>query len=494
MQSGAARTATSRCAAREDLANHTLLHTSGGYDDDWRLWLTAAGLPTNISKQPGLSFDLIFMTVQAAIDGIGVAMGRTSYVEADIAKGRLVVPFKITLPADAGFYLVSPEARGRSAQARGVPAMAEGFGAGQSLKQFTSAPVSGSIGVFRLVAPRRRGRLPHQAEYCRLARSLSAHGQSQRGEVRHVANIHVTAAADQVAHRRHPARDQRQFPRAVRFLPVRLLRLRHRQGVLSRQNETAALLNAFGVFWLGALMRPVGAVVLGAYIDRIGRRQGLIVTLAIMAIGTVVIAFCPTYATIGVAAPVIVLIGRLLQGFSAGVELGGVSVYLSEIATPGNRGFYTSFQSSSQQVAIFVAAILGFILSEMMPGGYGCGMGLAHSVLRRLPHHSRYFPAAADAGGNAGIPGHEETSDRKRGIRLGDGELAHRRSRHDDRGTDHHDLLLRHGLYADLRQDRAETDQPGRAAGHAAGGRDQLHLESGRAARSRTASAASRCC
>jgi len=133
------------------------------------------------------------------------------------------------------------------------------------------------------------------------------------------------------------------------------------------QNETAALLNAFGVFWLGALMRPVGAIVLGAYIDRIGRRKGLIVTLGIMAIGTVVIAFCPTYATIGLAAPVIVLIGRLLQGFSAGVELGGVSVYLSEISTPGNRGFYTSFQSSSQQVAIFVASILGYLLSEVMP-------------------------------------------------------------------------------------------------------------------------------
>ncbi|MBR1271779.1 MFS transporter [Bradyrhizobium sp. AUGA SZCCT0222] len=133
------------------------------------------------------------------------------------------------------------------------------------------------------------------------------------------------------------------------------------------QNETAALLNAFGVFWLGALMRPVGAIVLGAYIDRIGRRRGLIVTLGIMAIGTVVIAFCPGFETIGIAAPVIVLLGRLLQGFSAGVELGGVSVYLAEIATPGNRGFYTSFQSSSQQVAIFVAAILGYVLSEVMP-------------------------------------------------------------------------------------------------------------------------------
>jgi MHS family citrate/tricarballylate:H+ symporter-like MFS transporter len=133
------------------------------------------------------------------------------------------------------------------------------------------------------------------------------------------------------------------------------------------QNETAALLNTFGVFWLGALMRPVGAIVLGAYIDRIGRRKGLIVTLAIMAVGTVIIAICPTYASIGVAAPIIVLLGRLVQGFSAGVELGGVSVYLSEIATPGNKGFYTSFQSSSQQVAIFVASLLGFMLSELMP-------------------------------------------------------------------------------------------------------------------------------
>jgi MHS family citrate/tricarballylate:H+ symporter-like MFS transporter len=132
-------------------------------------------------------------------------------------------------------------------------------------------------------------------------------------------------------------------------------------------NETTALLLTFTTFWLGALMRPIGAIVLGAYIDRIGRRLGLIVTLAIMAMGTVFIAICPTYASIGIAAPIIVLIGRLLQGFSAGVELGGVSVYLFEISTPGNKGFYTSFQSASQQVAIFVAAILGFVISESMP-------------------------------------------------------------------------------------------------------------------------------
>jgi LysR family glycine cleavage system transcriptional activator len=94
----------------EDLANQTLLHTSDAYEDDWRVWLTAAGKPVTLSKHPGLTFDLIFMTVQAAIDGLGVAMGRTAYVEADIAKGRLVVPFDLMIPSAAGFYLVCPEA------------------------------------------------------------------------------------------------------------------------------------------------------------------------------------------------------------------------------------------------------------------------------------------------------------------------------------------------------------------------------------------------
>jgi LysR family glycine cleavage system transcriptional activator len=95
----------------EDLAHHTLLQASGGYDDDWRLWLTAAGLPVEMSRQGRLSFDLSLMTVQAAIDGLGVAIGRTAYVQDDIAKGRLVVPFKMALPTDAGFYLVTPEGR-----------------------------------------------------------------------------------------------------------------------------------------------------------------------------------------------------------------------------------------------------------------------------------------------------------------------------------------------------------------------------------------------
>lgn len=128
-------------------------------------------------------------------------------------------------------------------------------------------------------------------------------------------------------------------------------------------NEFVSLLATFMTFGAGFLMRPLGAIVLGAYVDRVGRRKGLIVTLAIMAVGTVLIAFVPSYATIGVAAPALVLIGRLLQGFSAGVELGGVSVYLAEMAPPKRKGFYVSWQSGSQQVAIIVAAIIGYVLN-----------------------------------------------------------------------------------------------------------------------------------
>lgn len=129
-------------------------------------------------------------------------------------------------------------------------------------------------------------------------------------------------------------------------------------------NETAALLATFMTFGAGFLMRPLGAIVLGAYIDHIGRRKGLIVTLGIMAMGTLLIAAVPGYEQIGLLAPGLVLLGRLLQGFSAGVELGGVSVYLSEMATPGHKGFYVSWQSGSQQVAIMVAAVIGFLLSK----------------------------------------------------------------------------------------------------------------------------------
>src|SRR6201988_1653766 len=128
-----------------------------------------------------------------------------------------------------------------------------------------------------------------------------------------------------------------------------------------------SLMLSLMTFGAGFLMRPLGALVLGAYTDRHGRRSGLLLTLSMMSVGIFSIAFMPGYATIGLMAPLLVLIGRLLQGFSAGMELGGVSVYLAEIATPGHKGFYVSWQSGSQQVAVIFVALLGVLLSTIMP-------------------------------------------------------------------------------------------------------------------------------
>src|ERR1700739_2799906 len=231
-------------------------------------------------------------------------------------------------------------------------------------RRSTREGISGSTGVFRLVAPRRHGRLRHQQGQMSASERSFRTGQFKNGE--RLAMSQTTSQPPQIKSRIGAIlrATSGNFLEQFDFFLFGFYASAIAKAFFPAQNETAALLNTFGVFWLGALMRPVGAIGLGSYIDRIGRRKGLIVTLAIMAIGTVTIAVCPDYASIGVAAPIIVLVGRLLQGFSAGVELGGVSVYLSEIATPGNKGFYTSFQSASQQVAIFVAATIGFALNQ----------------------------------------------------------------------------------------------------------------------------------
>jgi len=148
----------------------------------------------------------------------------------------------------------------------------------------------------------------------------------------------------------------------------------------------ASLMLALATYGVGFLMRPLGALVLGAYLDRKGRRAGLMLTLGLMSVGTVSIACVPGYERIGLLAPLLVVLGRLVQGFSAGVELGGVSVYLSEIATPGHKGFYVSWQSASQQCAVVFAALIGVALSaklsqqQMLSFGWriplliGCGI------------------------------------------------------------------------------------------------------------------------
>jgi MFS transporter, MHS family, citrate/tricarballylate:H+ symporter len=128
-----------------------------------------------------------------------------------------------------------------------------------------------------------------------------------------------------------------------------------------------SLMLSLGTFGAGFFMRPLGAIVLGSYIDRKGRRTGLVLTLGLMAIGTITIACTPGYESIGLLAPILVVVGRLVQGFSAGAELGGVSVYLAEIATPGHKGFYCAWQSASQQVAVIFASLLGVALNSLIP-------------------------------------------------------------------------------------------------------------------------------
>src|SRR5260221_2699155 len=139
------------------------------------------------------------------------------------------------------------------------------------------------------------------------------------------------------------------------------------RAFLPASSEFASLMFSMTTFAVGFMVRPLGAIFLGAYIDHIGRRKGLLVTLGLMSVGTLTIALVPGYETIGLFAPLVVVLGRLCQGFSAGVELGGVSVYLSELPTPGLNVFYLSWTSGSQQVAVAFAGVLGYALSSWMP-------------------------------------------------------------------------------------------------------------------------------
>jgi hypothetical protein len=230
-------------------------------------------------------------------------------------------------------------------------------------------------------------------------------------------------------------------------------------------SEFASLMLTFAVFGAGFLMRPLGAIVLGAYIDDVGRRKGLIVTLSIMASGTMLIAFVPGYATIGVLAPCWCC-RAAAAGLLGGAELGGVSVYLAEMATPGRKGFYTSWQSASQQVAIVVAAALGFALNHCSHVGHR-RVGLARSVLRRLHDRAVHLHAAPLAAGNAGVhrapasPGHAEvfaTLARNWGVVIAGMMLVAMTTT---------SVLPDHRLHADLRQDGAAPEhrrQPARDA------------------------------
>jgi MHS family proline/betaine transporter-like MFS transporter len=128
----------------------------------------------------------------------------------------------------------------------------------------------------------------------------------------------------------------------------------------------AALVKTFLTFGAGFVIRPIGAAVIGAYGDRAGRKAALLLTIWIMAAGTLLIAAAPDYATIGVAAPWLLLLGRLLQGFSAGGEIGSASAFLVESAPDGARGRLAAWQEAAMGMSNILGALVAFTVSSML--------------------------------------------------------------------------------------------------------------------------------
>jgi MFS family permease len=142
------------------------------------------------------------------------------------------------------------------------------------------------------------------------------------------------------------------------FLSVTIGRLFFPTG-----SELTSLLLSVATFGVGFVMRPIGAVVLGIYSDRVGRKAALTLTIFIMALGTGLIALTPTYDSIGNWAPLLIAVSRLLQGFSSGGELGGATAILAENAPEGRRGLYASWQAASQAAGLLLGALITMLVS-----------------------------------------------------------------------------------------------------------------------------------
>ncbi|UFS99907.1 MFS transporter [Nocardia huaxiensis] len=172
-------------------------------------------------------------------------------------------------------------------------------------------------------------------------------------------------------------------------------------------DPTAQLLSTAAVFAVGFLMRPLGGWALGRYADRFGRRAALTLSVSVMAAGSLLIAVTPGYATLGLAAPVTLLLARLLQGLSVGGEYATSATYLSEVASAGKRGFYSSFQYvtlvAGQLTALGVQIVLlQFLSSEQMyswgwriPFLIGAAGAIVVMLLRRGMEESASFQAEA---------------------------------------------------------------------------------------------------
>jgi MFS transporter, MHS family, proline/betaine transporter len=138
------------------------------------------------------------------------------------------------------------------------------------------------------------------------------------------------------------------------------------QTFFPTDNEAVSLMVSFATFAIGFVARPFGAAFLGGYADKRGRRDALSLTILLMALGTGIIAVCPGYAAIGLAAPVIIVLARLIQGFSAGGEIGGAISTLVEYAPPEKRGLYASLTQMSIGGATFLSGLVAFAISQAM--------------------------------------------------------------------------------------------------------------------------------
>ncbi|MGH7620571.1 MAG: MFS transporter [Gemmatimonadaceae bacterium] len=169
------------------------------------------------------------------------------------------------------------------------------------------------------------------------------------------------------------------------------------------RDKTAALLSALVVFAVGFIMRPIGGAILGSLADRRGRMTGLTLSVSLMAGASLLIALCPTYSSIGVAAPALLLFSRLVQGFSNGGEFGASSAYLVEMASPTRRAFFGSWQQVTVSASHLVVAGLATALAYSLPEksmhdwgwrvafGFGSALGLIGFWLRTSARESRMF-------------------------------------------------------------------------------------------------------
>src|SRR6476660_9574379 len=131
-------------------------------------------------------------------------------------------------------------------------------------------------------------------------------------------------------------------------------------------SQYASLLLTTATFGVGFFMRPVGGVVLGIYADRRGRKAALLMVIALMTAAIAMIGFAPTYAAIGIAAPLLLVLARLLQGFSAGGEFASATSFLIETAPANRRGFYGSWQMVGQGLALLTGALLGALITRVL--------------------------------------------------------------------------------------------------------------------------------